>query len=40
VVSGVLATQAVKKSVPFQWSSLFRGFDDGMRFVKRQLRRL
>ncbi|HET7152563.1 MAG TPA: oligosaccharide flippase family protein, partial [Candidatus Kapabacteria bacterium] len=39
VVSGVLATLAVKKSVPFEWSALFRGIDDGMRFLKRQLRR-
>jgi O-antigen/teichoic acid export membrane protein len=39
VVSGVLATLAVKKSVPFEWSALFRGVEDGMRFLKKLLRR-
>ncbi|HZV11928.1 MAG TPA: polysaccharide biosynthesis C-terminal domain-containing protein [Candidatus Kapabacteria bacterium] len=39
IVSGALATLAVKKSVPFEWSALYRGIDDGMRFLKRRLRR-
>ena len=37
IVTGLLATIAVKQSIPFHWISILRGLGDGLRFFAKRL---